>query len=114
MAVKQDLTFDELNTALGGGAITFDTDDIKISVKAITGDTYAGMTDEGVLEMLYKLRSACSDAQETANAALADGEKLDSFPGFSFSPPVDGYVSVTQSHTVRIPLNSATVVGTNV
>lgn len=114
MAVKTDLTFDELNTALGGSAISHSTDDILISVKAITGDTYAGLTDEGVLEALYKIRSACSAAQATANELLASGERLDSFPGFSFSPPANGFVTVTQSHTVRIPLDSATVIGTNV
>ncbi len=114
MAVKTDLTFDELNTALGGSAISLSGSDVVISVSAITGDTYTALTDEGVIEFLYKIRSACTDAQDTANATLADGEKLDSFPGFSFSPPTDNQVEVTQSQTFRIPLNTSTVVGTNV
>lgn len=111
--VKTDLTFDELNTALGGTAVTLSGSDIVISVSAITGDTYTALTDEGVLELLYKIRSACTIAQDTANETLVAGERLSSFPGFSFSPPADGFVTVTQSHTVRIPLDSATVVGTN-
>lgn len=114
MAVKSDLNFDELNDALGGSAISFAGDDISISVKAITGDTYSALTDEGVIEFLYKFRSACSVAQNTANAVLADGEKLDSFPGFSFSPPNNGNVSVTQTQTFSIPLDTSTVQGTNV
>lgn len=103
---KPDLTFDELNTALGGAAITQNGDDITISVKAVTGDTKDALTNEGVIEFLYKLRSACTAAQDTANETLDAGERLDSFPPFSFSPPADGYVNVTQSQTVRLPLFS--------
>lgn len=114
MAIKTDLTFDELNTALGGSAISFAGSDITISVSAITSDSYSALTDEGVIEFLYKFRKACSEAQEVANATLSPGEKLDSFPGFSFSPPNNNEVQVTQSHTFKIPLDTSTVVGTNV
>ncbi len=113
MAAKTDLTFEELNTALGATVFSLSGSDIVMSVSALTGDTYAALTDEGVIEALYKLRSACGTAQDTANEALAAGEQLDSFPGFSFSPPADGYVTVTQTQTVRIPLDTATVIGTN-
>lgn len=113
MVAKTDLNFDELNNALGGSAITLDGDDIKISVKAVTGDSYSAITDEGVIEAIYKLRSACSVAQDAANETLDDADQLTSFPGFSLSPPADGFVLVTQSQTVRIPLDTATVVGTN-
>ncbi len=114
MAVKTDLTFEELNTELGAAVFSLSGSDIVMSVSALTGDTFAALTDNGILEMLYKLRSACGNAQVTVNNGLAAGEALDSFPGFSFSPPADGYVIVTQAHTVRIPLDSTTVVGTNV
>ncbi|WP_036488030.1 hypothetical protein [Myxosarcina sp. GI1] len=114
MAVKEDLTFEELNTALGVDAFSLSGSDIVVSVSAITGDTYTALTDEGTIEFLYKLRSACTTAQDTANEGLTAGEQLDSFPGFSYSPPADGYVTVTQSHTVQIPLDTATVKGTNV
>ena len=114
MAAKIDLTFEEINTALGVTVFSASGSDIMMSVGTLTGDTYTGLTDEGIIEMLYKIRSACSTAQETVNETLADGEKLDSFPGFSFSPPADGYVTVTQSQTVRIPLDTATVIGTNI
>lgn len=113
---KTDLTFAELNDALGGEAISFDSEnlDIKISIRVITGDTYNNLSNEGVLEALYKIRSACTTAQNTANETLDAGDRLNSFPSFSFSPPSDGFVTVTQSHTVRIPLDTAQVVGTNV
>lgn len=112
---KTDLTFEELNAALGGEAITQTGSDILISVQAVTGDSYDAIMSPGVVEFMYKLRSACGTAQNDANAELPDGETgLDSFPGFSFSPPADGYVTVSQSQTVRIPLDSATVIGTSV
>ncbi|MEL7406334.1 MAG: hypothetical protein AAFN00_05150 [Cyanobacteria bacterium J06558_2] len=112
---KTDLTFTELDTALGGGALTLERDDIKISVKAITRDTYDNLSNEGVVEFIYKLRAACTTAQDVANAALPDGEEaLSSFPAFTFSPPADGLVTVTQSQTVQIPLNTQSVIGTSV
>lgn len=111
---KTDLTFDELNVALGGAAITQSGDDITISVKAVTGDTKTALTDEGVIEAIYKLSVACAAAQNLANETLEVGERLNTFTGGSFSPPADGYVAVTQSQTVQIPLDSATVVGTNI
>ena len=113
---KTDLTFEELNNALGGNAIVFagNNNDILISVKAVTGDDKDALANDGVIETIYKLTEACAKAQDTANESLPSGERLNSFNGGSFSPPADGYVTVTQSQTVQIPLNTATVVGTNV
>lgn len=113
MTAKIDLTFDELNNALGGAAISHSGDDILISVKAVTGDDKGALTNDGVIECMYKLTEACADAQNLANETLENGDKLNSFTGGSFSPPADGFVVVTRSQTVRIPLNTATVVGTN-
>lgn len=50
MTAKTDLTFAELNEALGGNAMSYNgaTDDIMISVKAITDNAYNDLTDEGV------------------------------------------------------------------
>jgi hypothetical protein len=114
MVAKTDLTFDELNTALGGSAISFAGGVITISVNAVTGDTYAALSDTGVLELLFKIRKACGVAQDAANETQVDGEKLAAFPRFSYSPPTpDGFVSVIQSHSVLLPLADATVVGPN-
>jgi hypothetical protein len=113
MVAKTDLTFAELNTALGNDAITFNnaTNDILISVKAITDMLYADLDADGVIAFIYKFRSACSVAQGTVNQNLAEGERLNSFPNFNFSAPVNGYSDVTQSHVVRIPLNSTSAIG---
>ncbi len=111
--MKTDLTFEELNTALGGTAISHSGNDITISVRAITGDDYTELGNEGVLEFMYKLRQYAGVAQNTANELLADGDRLDSFPGFSFSPPVDGASQVTQTQTFNIPLDTSRVNGLN-
>ena len=113
MPAKTDLTFEELNTALGVEAFSISGSDIVLSLNAITGDTFTDLTNEGAIELLYKLRSACTTAQESANESLQPGEQLNSFPNFSFSAPANGYVTVTQSHTVRIPLDTSSVQGTN-
>ena len=114
MAAKTDLNFDELNAALGVEAFYSSGEDVVLSVSALTGNTFTALTDEGVIKLIYKLRSACSKAQDTANEGLEPGQELLTFSGFSFSAPdVNGYVTVTQSHTVRIPLDTNNVQGRN-
>ncbi len=117
MADKIDLTFSELLAELPAGSITYDdpNDDIKISTKAITGDTYAALTDEGVIELLYKIRVACGKAQTTVNADLDPGDApLTTFLPFVYNAPnAAGNVIVNQVQTVRIPLSDSTVKGTN-
>lgn len=118
MAIKEDLTFTELNTALGGTAITLDApnSDILISVKAITGDSYTALTNAGVLKILKKLREGAYDAQETANEAITEEtEQLR-----TFGPPVNlGYVAAENGVVTRLqedyvnPVNFNVVTGSN-
>jgi hypothetical protein len=116
MPAKTDLSFAELAAELPAGAVTYaaGTSDILISVKAVTGDTYAALTDEGVAEALFKIRAAATDAQETVNAAQADGEKLAAFPDFSYGTPVDGKITVSQVSTFVLPLATSTIKGPTV
>ncbi len=113
MAAKTDLTWDELNIALGGAAVTLAGGVLTISVNAVTGDTYAALTEEGVLEFMYKLRSACGNAQTTANESLETGEQLASFPPYAFGPLVDEEVSVTQLQTIALRLDTSKAFGIN-
>ncbi len=112
---KTDLTFEELNAALGSGAIVYDqaTNDVLISVKAITGKQYSDLSNDGVISFVFKVRSACSIAQNEANKNLEDGEKLTSFPSFNFNTPINGYSEVTQTQSMRIPLATQEVIGKN-
>lgn len=117
MAILKDLTFAQLAAELPAGAVTYDAgnSDILISVKAVTGDTYTGLANTGVVEALYKVRAAATDAQTTANAALAAGDTpLAAFPNFAYGiPNAEGEVPVTQTTNVVIPLNIGTVQGAN-
>lgn len=115
MAIKDDLTWAELQAELPAGSITLVGNDIQISVSALSGgDTFAALTDSGVVELLYKLRLAAGRAQVTVNAALdpAVDTPLAAFPTFSFGiPSDDGGVTVSQTTNAVLQLDAATVKG---
>lgn len=114
MVTRNDLSWTELSAQLPAGSITFAGDDITISVKAVTGDVFTGLTDEGVTELMYKLRLAAGNAQATVNAALdpAADDLLAAFPVFEFgAPTAQGRVPVSQITRVVLELNAATVKG---
>lgn len=115
MATLRDLTFQQLAAALPANSVTVSAGKVMIDVSAITGDNLTALTDEGVVEFLYKLRSACTDAQTTANAALAAGDTpLAAFPNFAYGvPTAQGEVPVTSLINVVIPLSLGTVKGAN-
>lgn len=122
MAIVSDLTFQSINEAaiadpnIGVAVLSITGDVISLDVKALTGDSYAALSDEGVLEMMFKLRKLCTDAQVATNAAVANDptEELNSFPPFSYGiPSATGLVDVSQTQTMRIPITSNTVVGVN-
>ena len=118
MANKEDLTFTELNAALGGTALALDApnSDIKISLKAITGDSYTALPNTGVLKAMKKLREAAFDAQETVNEDIEEEtEQLR-----TFAPPVNlGYVAAENGVVTRLqeeyvnPVNFNVVTGSN-
>src|SRR6476620_5637581 len=109
--MANDLAFSELAAALPAGAVTFTGGEILVHVGVITGDTYTALTDLGVVEFMYKIRSACTDAQTTSNATLDAGEAaLAAFPNFAYGiPTAAGEVPVTQITAITLPLNTGTV-----
>ncbi len=119
MAAKTDLTFSEIQTELDAQGLTNaifvdgTANKVFIDVGVLTGGNVTALTQEGVAEVLYKLRKAAGTAQETVNEAQAAGDQLAAFPPFSYGPPVDGNVSVTMVSTYLIPLNENTVSGPN-
>lgn len=118
MAALTDLTWDQLNTALGGaGKITVAAGKVTIDVGAVTGDTVDALTDTGVVEFCCKILEACNRAQVAANEGQAAGERLNSFPAPTYGGVVAGFVAVTQSLSSRVAVNPATqsmIVGPNV
>lgn len=113
----RNLKFSELDTALGGGVLSYAANDITVSLAALTGDTYAALTDEGVVEVVAKLLNACQAAQATANAAL---DPVDDTPLTSFFPPTnagydpdEGGIVFSQQMRYVAPVDLDAAVGTN-
>lgn len=113
----RNLKFSELDTALGGGVLSFDTGDINISLSALTGDTYTALTDEGVVEVIAKLLNAANTAQTTANAAL---DPVTDTPLTTFFPPTnagfdadEGGIVFSQQVRYVAPVDLNAAIGTN-
>jgi hypothetical protein len=122
MAQVTDLTFEAINEAaiadpsIGVEILTLTGDVINLNVKALTGDSYTALDNNGVLEMMFKIRKLCTEAQSTVNEndATNASEELNSFPNFSYGiPSSDGYVEVTQTQAMKLPINANTIVGVN-
>lgn len=122
MAIISDLTFEQVNEAaiadstIGQAIFSLSGDAIMLDVKKLCGDAYTALSNEGVLELAYKLRRILGIAQTAVNEDLATSpdEELTSFPAFSFGfPSEEGLVPVTQTTTFNIPLGINTIKGTN-
>ncbi|MBC7971542.1 MAG: hypothetical protein H7Z11_15710 [Verrucomicrobia bacterium] len=117
MAAIDDLTWDQLNIALGGsGKIAVVAGEVVIKPGVINADTLDAITDPGVVEFCSKLLEAAVRAQATVNQAQATGERLSAFATPVYGGVSNGYVSVTQSMGVRVSVNPATqsvILGTN-
>ena len=112
-----DLTWNDLASKLASGAIFVDTTKgLCISASLVTGDAIAALTAEGVAEFVYKLLKAANGAQESKNATLAIGSRLNVFDSPSLSSPVlnaDGtyYTIARVSANCRIAFGDASVSG---
>jgi hypothetical protein len=122
MAIVTDLTFEQINDAaiadseIGEAIFSFNNGILSLNIGKLTGDTFTGLENLGVVESMFKLRKLCGEAQTAVNAEIANNpsEQLSSFPPFTFGiPSAQGLVAVTQVQTVQLPLMANTVVGTN-
>lgn len=119
MAAKTDLSWQEVQdelTAMGyTDAVAVVGGKIMIDVGVITGESVTAMTQEGVVEFLYKFRQGAGLAQTTANESQIEGEQLASFPPFSYgAPSEEGLIEVTQVSAFVIPLDTTSITGPNV
>ncbi|OLP18081.1 hypothetical protein BST81_13735 [Leptolyngbya sp. 'hensonii'] len=111
--MPSDLTFSDAQIASGvSGTFTYDAgnDDVLISVKKITGDSYAALTDTGVIEFVSKLLNLCEKAQTSVNATAVAGSRLNAFQSPVYGVPSqeangDFYASVTYTMIARAPLS---------
>lgn len=112
-----DLTFTQLQAQALAGAIVDDNtnNDVKISLKALMGETAVDLTDTKVGEAISKLLDACSAAQIAYNADAGNAKDLRSYPAPSVGTPIKDATSgvysstFTYSTSVAIPLNKDTV-----
>lgn len=119
--MPSDLTWQQLQNAIAvPNAITYDpqTDDIKISVKALTGDTFNGLFDARVIEFASKLLSACRNAQTQANSNAVAGSRLNAFQAPQFGVPFqqngEFYALITHTMTAQAPVSFDEIQGTQI
>jgi len=111
-----DLTFQRVNQVFGSEVFSFDGDNVTLNVGAITGDTYGGLTDMGIIEFAYKLMKVFYDTQVDFNLTRTTN-RLN-----SFSSPFYGSVQNTTTPKIiagitvigEMPLAVDTINGTNV
>lgn len=115
MAAIEDLTYDQLNAALGVSNAIYVGEDplgnigVLISASLINGETINTLSASGTIKLLTRLMAACRKAQEALNVNQVDGEKLDAFPeAVSSGVVVDGYVQQTSAIKSRIAVATAT------
>lgn len=112
-----DLTFTKVAAKLPANSIVADgaNNDVKISLKALMGETSVSLTDEKVGEFISKFLDACSAAQTDFNADSANTFDLRSYPSPSAGSPIrdstTGNFSATFTYTVSlsVPLDKNTV-----
>lgn len=108
-----DLSFSDLNTALGGTVFSASGANITIDCSLLMGESAIALSDQKVAELLTRTLDACSKAQDTFNSVTSNLIKLSSYPDpFSGVPVFDSnsgnyFVSSTYSFSSRTPLNKA-------
>jgi hypothetical protein len=108
-----DLTFGNLNTALGGSAISASGSSLTIDCSVLMGESAIALTDAKVAEFLTRFLEAAANAQDTFNENPANTTKLSSYPqpvsGIPFFDPASNnyFVSSTYSFQSQAPLNKA-------
>jgi uncharacterized MnhB-related membrane protein len=106
-----DLTLQNIQAKLPAGAIVLDgaNDDVRVSLKALMGESAVALTDAKVGEFVSKLLDACAAAQVDYNAA--PGPDIRSYPTPTASTPIRNATTgqyssnFTYSVSVAVPLN---------
>lgn len=112
-----DLTFTLVQGKLPANAIVYDsgTTDVRISLKALMGETSVALADAKVGEAISKLLDACAAAQTDYNANVANPKDLRSYPSPTVGAPIrDSTTGIysstfTYSTSLSMPLNKDTV-----
>ncbi len=107
-----DLTFGDLNTALGATGFSVSGSNVTIDLLAVMGEATISLTDQKIAEFLTNLLDLAAKAQGTFNANPLNTTKIESYPNaISGIPSKDlagtYYVASTYSFMSKAPLNKA-------
>jgi hypothetical protein len=102
MAAITNLTFEQINDEATAPVFTYAAGDITLSLSALTGDTYTGLTDAQVVEAVWKLRQLAAAAQVTVNTGVVADEQLAAFPLASTGVFDPDTLSVPLAGVVRV------------
>lgn len=107
-----DITFANLNTALGATVFSASGANLTIDCSALMGESAIALSDAKVAELLSRILDGAATAQETFNANVANPDDLAAYPAPISGTAVDDgagsfYVNSTYSLSVAIPLNRA-------
>ena len=118
--MPNDLTWEQLNTAsnndpdIGADICSFADSKVTIDLAVLTGKTFTGLTNAGVLQAMFRMRKLAGDAQALANDGVPDDEQLNSFPPFSYAPPTpEGIININQVQDMVIKISTANITGIN-
>lgn len=111
-----DLTFQQVNNTFTQNIFTISGSTISLDCALLTGDTYAALTDSGVVELCFKLLRVCYQGQKEINGNTTI-DKLD-----SFSSPFYGTVQELNPPTIqasitvtgKIPLEINNIIGSQI
>jgi hypothetical protein len=79
MAKITNLTFEQLNDESATPVFAYASGNVTVSLTALTGETYTGLTDPKVVKAVWKLMELGEKAQTTVNLTAADGDELAAF-----------------------------------
>lgn len=115
--MANDITWSQLQTEIGvSGAIQIAAGVITINASVLTGDTYASINDDGVIEFVRKLVEKCYLTQVRINQGIEIGQRLSSFTAANLGTPTkdsDGILRLTSTQQIvsRLTINDNEVVG---
>lgn len=111
-----DLNFQQVNDTFTQNIFTISGTTISLNANLLTNDTYTALTDQGVVELCFKLLNACYKAQKEINGNNTTN-RLDSFSSPFYGtvqelnpPTIQGSITVT----AKIPLDINNLTGSQI
>lgn len=125
MTTITDLTFEQINTEaiadpnIGAAIFELNGSVISLDLSVLTGDTFTALSNNGALEVFFKLRQLYFKAQETVNSTLDLTATPPDVPLDTFAPDSktgvigDDEIEISFNETVRVKLDFSNIFGSN-